>query len=39
MENVGNVYELAEAYHAQSLRQTCVLFVLEHHGQMGSLPG
>ncbi|CAI7792251.1 unnamed protein product, partial [Closterium sp. NIES-53] len=39
VENVANVYELAETYHAQSLRQMCVLFVLDHHEQMCNLPG
>ncbi|CAI5516881.1 unnamed protein product [Closterium sp. Naga37s-1] len=39
VENVANVYELAETYHAQSLRQMCVLFVLDHHEHMCNLPG
>lgn len=38
-ENLANVYELAEAYHAQSLRHTCVLFVLEHNDLMSTIPG
>ncbi|BBN18961.1 hypothetical protein MPTK1_8g06830 [Marchantia polymorpha subsp. ruderalis] len=39
VENVANVYDLAEAYHAVSLRHTCVLFILEQHEQMCNLPG
>ncbi|CAM6085940.1 unnamed protein product [Calypogeia fissa] len=39
LENVSNVYDLAEAYHAVSLRHTCVLFILEYHDQMCLLPG
>lgn len=39
VENVATVYDLAEAYHASGLRSTCVLFVLEHHEVMWSLPG
>eukprot|EP00850_Spirogloea_muscicola_P018463 SM000169S02718 [mRNA] locus=s169:87724:93877:- [translate_table: standard] len=39
VENVTNVYDLAEAYHAASLRSTCVLFALEHYNEMSSLPG
>lgn len=39
VENVANVYDLAEAYHALSLRHTCVLFILEQHKQMCSTTG
>ena len=39
VENVANVYDLAEAYHALSLRHTCVLFILEQHKQMSSMIG
>lgn len=39
VENVANVYDLAEAYHALSLRHTCVLFILEQHKQMCSMTG
>ncbi|KAL3676603.1 hypothetical protein R1sor_026551 [Riccia sorocarpa] len=39
IENVANVYDLAEAYHAVSLRHTCVLFIMEQHDQMCNLPG
>ncbi|CAK9190599.1 unnamed protein product [Sphagnum troendelagicum] len=39
VENVANVYELAEAYHALSLRHTYVLFNLKQHEQMSILTG
>ncbi|KAH7280833.1 hypothetical protein KP509_36G016000 [Ceratopteris richardii] len=39
VENVANVYDLAEAYHALSLRHTCVLFILEQHKQMCCVTG
>eukprot|EP00249_Psilotum_nudum_P023477 c28889_g1_i2 orf=1071-3155(-) len=39
VENVSNVYDLAEAYHAVSLRHTCVLFILEQHKQMCGMTG
>ncbi|CAM6008724.1 unnamed protein product [Sphagnum balticum] len=39
VENVANVYELAEAYHALSLRHTCVLFILRQHEQMSNISG
>ncbi|CAN6482032.1 unnamed protein product [Victoria cruziana] len=39
LENVANIYELAEAFHAISLRHTCILFVLEHHEHMRDRPG
>jgi hypothetical protein len=39
VENVANVYELAEAYHALSLRHTCVLFILKQHEQMSNITG
>ncbi|KAF3791662.1 ARM REPEAT PROTEIN INTERACTING WITH ABF2 [Nymphaea thermarum] len=39
VENVANIYELAEAFHAISLRHTCILFLLEHHEHMRDRPG
>lgn len=39
VENVAAVYELAETYHAQMLRQKCVMFTLEHHEEMCGQPG
>ncbi|CAM6072456.1 unnamed protein product [Sphagnum tenellum] len=39
VENVANVYELAEAYHTLSLRHTCVLFILRQHEQMSNISG
>uniref|UniRef100_A0A0D6QYQ3 BTB domain-containing protein n=1 Tax=Araucaria cunninghamii TaxID=56994 RepID=A0A0D6QYQ3_ARACU len=38
VENFANVYDLAEAYHATSLRHTCVLYFLEQHEQMSTMP-
>lgn len=35
---VSDVYELAEAYHASTLRHQCVIFTLEHHEQTSALP-
>lgn len=39
LETVMNVFDLAEAYHALSLRDTCVLFILKHHEQMCGMTG
>lgn len=39
LETVMNVFDLAEAYHALSLRDTCVLFILKQHEQMCGLTG
>lgn len=39
VENFANVYDLAEAYHATSLRHTCVLFFLEQHEHMSTMLG
>lgn len=33
-ETVITIFDLAEAYHALSLRDTCVLFILKQHDQM-----
>lgn len=29
VDNVSDMYDLSEAFHAMSLRHTCVLFILE----------
>ncbi|GBG88105.1 hypothetical protein CBR_g46594 [Chara braunii] len=39
VENVASVYDLAEAYHARSLQDTCVVFVLEHQAQLCDTAG
>ncbi|KAJ0978824.1 hypothetical protein J5N97_014298 [Dioscorea zingiberensis] len=39
LENVSNMYELSEAFHAMSLRRTCVLFILEHFEKISVKPG
>ncbi|KAL6185818.1 hypothetical protein ACLB2K_041941 [Fragaria x ananassa] len=39
LENVSNMYELSEAFHAMSLRQTCILFVLEQFEKLSARPG
>ncbi|KAL1203301.1 ARM REPEAT PROTEIN INTERACTING WITH ABF2 [Cardamine amara subsp. amara] len=38
LENIGNMYELSEAFHAMSLRQACILFILEHFDKLSSKP-
>eukprot|EP01018_Ginkgo_biloba_P034226 Gb_07904 [translate_table: standard] len=37
-ENVADVYDLAEAYHALLLKHTCVLFILKHYEQICTMP-
>ncbi|KAM0954172.1 putative chromatin remodeling & transcription regulator BTB-POZ family [Dioscorea sansibarensis] len=39
LDNVANMYELSEAFHAMSLRHTCVLFILEHFEKLSIKPG
>ncbi|KAK8684814.1 hypothetical protein V6N13_040830 [Hibiscus sabdariffa] len=39
LENVSNMYELSEAFHAMSLRHTCILFILEHFDKLSARPG
>eukprot|EP00271_Cylindrocystis_brebissonii_P023021 TRINITY_DN9210_c0_g1_i2.p1 TRINITY_DN9210_c0_g1~~TRINITY_DN9210_c0_g1_i2.p1 ORF type:complete len:701 (+),score=157.95 TRINITY_DN9210_c0_g1_i2:238-2340(+) len=39
VENIPNVYDLAEAYHAASLRSQCAMFILGHYEEMSVLPG
>ncbi|KAL5995955.1 hypothetical protein ACLOJK_026028 [Asimina triloba] len=38
-DNVTSMYELSEAFHAMSLRHTCVLFILEQFDKMIARPG
>ncbi|TYH55674.1 hypothetical protein ES332_D09G251300v1 [Gossypium tomentosum] len=39
LENVSSMYELSEAFHAISLRHTCILFILEHFDKLSARPG
>ncbi|GFZ14125.1 ARM repeat protein interacting with ABF2 [Actinidia rufa] len=39
LENVSSMYELSEAFHAISLRHTCILFILEQFDKLSSRPG
>ncbi|OVA12569.1 BTB/POZ-like [Macleaya cordata] len=39
LENVSNMYELSESFHAMSLRNTCILFILEHFDKLSDKPG
>ncbi|KAH9605604.1 hypothetical protein KSS87_018739 [Heliosperma pusillum] len=39
LENVSAMYELSEAFHAVSLRQACILFILEHYDKLSVMPG
>jgi len=39
LENVSNMYELSEAFHAVSLRQACILFILEQYDKLSIKPG
>ena len=39
LENVSSMYELSEAFHAISLRHTCILFILEQFSKLSSRPG
>ncbi|KAK8548565.1 hypothetical protein V6N13_054650 [Hibiscus sabdariffa] len=39
LENVSSMYELSEAFHAMSLRHTCVVFILEHFSKLSARPG
>ncbi|XP_021594854.1 ARM REPEAT PROTEIN INTERACTING WITH ABF2 isoform X2 [Manihot esculenta] len=38
LENVASMYELSEAFHAISLRHTCILFILEHFDKLNAKP-
>ncbi|XP_021291445.1 ARM REPEAT PROTEIN INTERACTING WITH ABF2 [Herrania umbratica] len=39
LENVSSMYELSEAFHAISLRHTCILFILENFDRLSTRPG
>ncbi|XP_042408172.1 ARM REPEAT PROTEIN INTERACTING WITH ABF2-like isoform X3 [Zingiber officinale] len=39
IDNVSSMYELSEACNAISLRQTCILFILEQFEKLSILPG
>lgn len=39
LENVSSMYELSEAFHAVSLRQACILFILEQYDKLCVKPG
>ncbi|KAM0966332.1 hypothetical protein ACFX13_022434 [Malus domestica] len=39
LDNVSNMYELSEAFHAMSLRHTCILFILEQFDKLSARPG
>uniref|UniRef100_A0ACD5U334 Uncharacterized protein n=1 Tax=Avena sativa TaxID=4498 RepID=A0ACD5U334_AVESA len=39
LENVSDMYDLSEAFHAMSLRHTCVLFILEQFDKICIRPG
>lgn len=38
VENVSLMYELSEAYNAMSLRQACILFILEQFDKLSAKP-
>ncbi|KAL2922554.1 ARM REPEAT PROTEIN INTERACTING WITH ABF2 [Bienertia sinuspersici] len=39
LENVSSMYDLSEAFHAVSLRQACILFILEQYDKLNARPG
>ncbi|KAJ4969303.1 hypothetical protein NE237_016004 [Protea cynaroides] len=39
LDNVSDMYELAEAFHTTSLRHTCILFILEQFDKLSARPG
>ncbi|XP_059632536.1 ARM REPEAT PROTEIN INTERACTING WITH ABF2 [Cornus florida] len=39
LENVSSMYELSEAFHAISLRHTCILYILEQFDNLSARPG
>ncbi|KAH9682790.1 ARM REPEAT PROTEIN INTERACTING WITH ABF2 [Citrus sinensis] len=39
LENVSSMYELSEAFHAISLRHTCILYIMEHFDKLSTRPG
>lgn len=38
VENIGSMYDLSEAFNAISLRQTCIVFILEHFDKLSLKP-
>lgn len=38
IDNISNMYELSEAFNATSLRQTCILFILEQFDKLSIIP-
>jgi hypothetical protein len=39
LDNISDMYELSEAFHAVSLRHTCILFILEQFDKICTRPG
>lgn len=39
MDNVSVMYDLSEAFNAVSLRNACILFVLENFDKLNAKPG
>ncbi|GAV74791.1 Arm domain-containing protein/BTB domain-containing protein [Cephalotus follicularis] len=39
LDSVSSMYELSEAFHAMSLRHTCILFILEQFDKFSVRPG
>ncbi|XP_074579669.1 ARM REPEAT PROTEIN INTERACTING WITH ABF2-like [Curcuma longa] len=39
IDNISSMYELSEAFNAMSLRQTCILFILEQFDKLSIIPG
>ncbi|KAG2245095.1 hypothetical protein Bca52824_093079 [Brassica carinata] len=39
LENIGGMYDLSEAFHAMSLRQACILFIVEHFDKLSTMHG
>ncbi|KAL6842217.1 hypothetical protein ACP4OV_027980 [Aristida adscensionis] len=39
LDNVSDMYDLSEAFHAVSLRHTCILFILEQFDKICTRPG
>ncbi|XP_062231321.1 ARM REPEAT PROTEIN INTERACTING WITH ABF2-like isoform X2 [Phragmites australis] len=39
LDNISDMYDLSEAFHAVSLRHTCILFILEQFDKICTRPG
>lgn len=39
MENVSVMFELSEAFNAVSLRNACILYILEKYDKLSIMPG